>query len=141
MERLSHSKIDAFIVDCDLNGTSQLFHELNMPGRQFNTVPLVVMGKHQDMAILNQTGALFAFEKPISVEQAVRTLSAARCMILDGRLRYHRIGVEIPVSLKPRGNKKLDAHLSMSVREECGSQPTSPLSPTTCRFPANFQEP
>ena len=111
MERLSHSKIDALIVDCDLNGTSQLFHELNMPGRQFNTVPLVVMGKHQDMAILNQTGALFAFEKPISVEQAVRTLSAARCMILDGRLRYHRIGVEIPVSLKPKGNKKLDAHL------------------------------
>jgi hypothetical protein len=111
MQRLSHSKIDALIVDCDLNGTSQLFHELNTPGRQFNTVPLVVMGKHQDMAILNQTGALFAFEKPISVEQAVRTLSAARCMILDGRLRYHRIGVEIPVSLKPKGNKKLDAHL------------------------------
>jgi hypothetical protein len=109
--RLSHSKIDALIVDCDLNGTSQLFHELHMPGRQFNTVPLVIMGNRNGMASLDQSGALFAFEKPISVEQAVRTLSAARCMILDGRLRYHRIGVEIPVSLKPKGNKKLDAHL------------------------------
>ncbi len=111
MARLSHSKIDALIVDCDLNGTAQLFRELQTPGRQFNTVPLVIMGNRQGMASLDQSGALFAFEKPISVEQAVRTLSAARCMILDGRLRYHRIGVEIPVSLKHKGHRKLDAHL------------------------------
>ena len=111
IERLSHSKIDALIVDCDLNGTCQLFRELQTPGRHFNTVPLVIMGKRQDMASLDQSGALFAFEKPISVEQAVRTLSAARCMILDGRLRYHRIGVEIPISVHHKGHKKLDAHL------------------------------
>jgi c-di-GMP-binding flagellar brake protein YcgR len=41
---------------------------------------------------------MFAFDKPISVEQAVRTLSAARNMILDGRLRYHRVGLEAPVT-------------------------------------------
>ena len=111
LDRLSHSKIDALIVDCDLNGTFQLFRELQTPGRQFNTVPLVIMGNHQCMASLDQAGALFAFEKPISVEQAVRTLSAARCMILDGRLRYHRIGLEVPVSLKHKGNKQLDGHL------------------------------
>jgi len=110
MERLSHSKIDALIVDCDLNGSSQLFRELQTP-RQFNTVPLVIMGNRQAMATLDQSGALFAFEKPISVEQAVRTLSAARCMILDGRLRYHRFGLEVPVSLKHRGHKTTDAHL------------------------------
>ena len=73
MARLSHSKIDALIVDCDLNGTAQLFRELQTPGRQFNTVPLVIMGNRQGMASLDQSGALFAFEKPISVEQAVRT--------------------------------------------------------------------
>ena len=50
-------------------------------------------------------GALFAFEKPISVEQAVRTLSAARNMILDGRLRYHRAGLEVPVSLNCKGQQ------------------------------------
>jgi DNA-binding NarL/FixJ family response regulator len=111
IDRLSHSKIDALIVDCDLNGTSQLFQELQTPGRQFKTVPLVIMGKRHEMASLDQSGALFAFEKPISVEQAVRTLSAARCMILDGRLRYHRIGAEIPVSVRHKGHKNLDAHL------------------------------
>jgi c-di-GMP-binding flagellar brake protein YcgR len=60
---------------------------------------------------LDETGALFAFEKPISVEQAVRTLSAARSMILDGRLRYHRAGLEVPVALNCKGRKPMDAFL------------------------------
>ena len=93
--RLSHSKIDAVIVDCDLDGSSQIFTQLQTQEKRFNTVPLVIMGKRQCMASLDETGALFAFEKPISVEQAVRTLSAARCMILDGRLRYQRIDLEL----------------------------------------------
>lgn len=100
LQRLSHSKIDALIVDCDLNGTSKLFSAMQSPKMRFNTVPLVIMGGPKCMPSLDDTGALFAFEKPISVEQAVRTLSAARCMILDGRLRYHRIGLEVPVHMK-----------------------------------------
>jgi hypothetical protein len=41
----------------------------------------------------------------------VRTLSAARSMILDGRLRYHRAGLEVPVSLNCKGQKPKDAFL------------------------------
>ncbi len=111
MERLSSSKVDALIVDCDLNGSGQLFRALQSPRKQLNTVPLVIMGARDCMASLDQTGALFAFEKPISVEQAVRTLSAARCMILDGRLRYHRIGLEVPVALKQKDRSATDAQL------------------------------
>src|SRR5208283_6196448 len=108
--RLSKSKIDALIVDCDLNGSAQFLREL----RSLQTprpVPLVIMGGPQSTQSLDQTGALFAFEKPISVEQAVRTLSAARSMILDGRLRYHRAGLEVPVSLNCKGQKPMDAFL------------------------------
>ena len=76
-----------------------------------NTVPLVIMGAPRCKPSLDETGALFAFEKPISVEQAVRTLSAARSMILDGRLRYHRAGLEVPVSVNCKGQKPLDAFL------------------------------
>ncbi len=54
---------------------------------------------------------MFAFDKPISVEQAVRTLSAARNMILDGRLRYHRAGLEVPVTLSGRRRKRGGAQL------------------------------
>lgn len=111
MARLSKSKIDALIVDCDLNGSFQFLREMRRAERPAATVPLVIMGGPQSPQSLDDTGALFAFEKPISVEQAVRTLSAARSMILDGRLRYHRAGLEVPVSLRCRGRKPADAHL------------------------------
>lgn len=111
LTRLSKSKVDALIVDRDLNGSTQLLHELQAPAMQTRTVPLVIMGGSQNPKALDATGALFAFEKPISVEQAVRTLSAARNMIVDGRLRYHRAGLEVPVSLKCKGQKPKDAAL------------------------------
>ncbi|MFZ0539532.1 MAG: hypothetical protein WAM47_21890, partial [Candidatus Sulfotelmatobacter sp.] len=99
LARLTKSKIDALIVDCDLNGSGQFFRELQRDVPRANTVPLVIMGKSQGRHDMQSTGAMFAFDKPISVEQAVRTLSAARNVILDGRLRYHRTGVELPVTL------------------------------------------
>ncbi len=110
MSRLNRSKVDALIVDCDLNGSAQFLHELQQSERQLNTVPLVIMGAPSSQTV-ETTGALFAFKKPISVEQAVRTLSAARNMILDGRLRYHRAGLEVPVSLNCNRNSPIEAHL------------------------------
>src|SRR6202034_1225505 len=100
----------ALIVDCDLNGSAQFLYELQQSERQLNTVPLVIMGTPSSQTV-EATGALFAFKKPISVEQAVRTLSAARNMILDGRLRYHRAGLEVPVSLNRKGHKATAAYL------------------------------
>jgi hypothetical protein len=111
LARLSKSKIDALIVDCDLNGSSQFLRELQNVETLPRTIPLVIMGSPHCQHRLDETGALFAFEKPISVEQAVRTLSAARNMILDGRLRYHRTGLEVPVSLSCKGRKATDAYL------------------------------
>lgn len=105
LARFSKSKIDTLIVDCDLNGSSHLLRELQTPEMQPKSVPLVLIGGANSMGNLEDSGALFAFEKPISVEQAVRTLSAARNMIVDGRLRYHRAGLELPVSLKWKGQK------------------------------------
>src|ERR1700683_3513092 len=111
MARITKSKIDALIVDCDLNGTGQFFRQLQQEGPRASTVPLVIMGCKQGRPEMQATGAMFAFEKPISVEQAVRTLSAARNMILDGRLRYHRTGLEVPVSLSRKGHKATAAYL------------------------------
>jgi hypothetical protein len=111
LARITKSKIDALIVDCDLNGSSQFLQQLPRLEKRSNTVPLVIMGAPNCQRSLDDTGALFAFEKPISVEQAVRTLSAARSMILDGRLRYHRAGLEVPVALSIRGKKAAEGHL------------------------------
>ncbi len=111
LARLTKSKVDALIVDCDLNGTGQFFRELQQEGPRASTVPLVIMGRAQGRLEMHATGAMFAFDKPISVEQAVRTLSAARNMILDGRLRYHRAGLEVPVTLSGRYQRRVGAQL------------------------------
>jgi hypothetical protein len=111
LSRLSKSKVDALIIDCDLNGSGQLFRELQRETPRASTVPLVIMGGHQGHRDMEETGAMFAFEKPISVEQAVHTLSAARNMIMDGRLRYHRAGVEVPVTLRGSHKKRAAGHL------------------------------
>lgn len=111
LSRLTKSKIDALIVDCDLNGTGQFLRDLQNETSRAGTVPLVIMGRPQAKRELEESGALFAFDKPISVEQAVQTLSAARNMILDGRLRYHRAGVEIPVTLGSKRQKKATGQL------------------------------
>jgi len=126
LSRLANSKIDALIVDCDLNGTGQFFHELQREAPRASTVPLVIMGGPQGKQDMEATGAMFAFDKPISVEQAVRTLSAARNMILDGRLRYHRAGLDVPVVLSGRNQKRAGGQLinlsqgGLQVRVENG---------------------
>src|SRR3982074_1206311 len=99
LARLGKSKVDALIVDCDLSGTTEFLREMQRDQRGSNPVPLVIMGGSRSQNNLDATGALFAFEKPISVEQAVRTLSPAASLILDGGLRYYRAGPELPVSL------------------------------------------
>ena len=127
LQRLTNSKIDALIVDCDLNGAGQFFRELHQAGPRANTVPLVIMGGTQGQQDMQGTGAMFAFDKPISVEQAVHTLSAARNMILDGRLRYHRAEFETTVTLCGRRRKKVGGQLinlsqgglQVRVEDEC----------------------
>ncbi|HLZ42225.1 MAG TPA: PilZ domain-containing protein [Candidatus Sulfotelmatobacter sp.] len=133
LARLSKSKIDALIVDCDLNGSYQLLRELQAQEAKPNSLPVVIMGGPRSVSHLDLTGALFAFEKPISVEQAVRTLSAARNIILDGRLRYHRAGLEVAVSLRCKGQTPKRAHLvnlsqgGMQIYSDSFIEPAGPL--------------
>jgi PilZ domain len=109
--KLAKTKVDALIVDCDLSGTDRFLRNLHRNSFFPEGTPLVVMSGPRARHDIDATGALFSFEKPISVEQAVRTLSAARNLILDGRLRYHRQAVEVPVSLLCGPQKKLHAQL------------------------------
>ena len=109
--KLAKSKIDALIVDCDLSGSDRFLRNLQRDSHFPVNTPLVVMSGPRDRHEIDATGALFSFEKPISVEQAVRTLSAARNLILDGRLRYHRQTLGIPVSLSSGARKRMQAEL------------------------------
>jgi len=106
--KLAKSKIDALIVDCDLEGTANFLRGLS---DGMNSVPLVIVSGSNGPARLQDSPATFTFRKPISVEQAVHTLSAARNMILDGRLRYNRQALDLPIALTSGQKKRVDAHL------------------------------
>lgn len=106
--RLAKSKIDALIVDCDLDGTSKFLGSLK---EELNTVPLLIIGSPARRRELKSANASFIFEKPISVEQAVHKLSAARNLILNGRLRYHRHPLDLAVSVNYGRRKRLLADL------------------------------
>lgn len=108
--QLAKSKIDALIVDCDLDGTSNFLRGLRNGAIQ-NPVPLVIVSGSRGRNGLEAKGASFIFQKPISVEQAVHTLSAARNIIVEGRLRYHREGLNAPVSLSCRSRNRMSALL------------------------------
>jgi PilZ domain len=123
--KLAKSKIDALIVDCDLDGTTSFLRGL---GTGMNTVPLVIVSGSNGHTNFQDTGATFAFKKPISVEQAVRTLSAARNMILDGRLRYNRHALDLQVSLGYGSRKRIDAHLMNLSQGGVGIRLPQPLA-------------
>ena len=71
--KLAKNKIDALIIDCDLNGTAGFLRTLRHQSTP-NPVPLVIVSGSAGRNALESTGATFVFEKPISVEQAVHTL-------------------------------------------------------------------
>ncbi len=108
--KLAKSKVDALIVDCDLSGSANLLAGLQN-GTIRNSVPLLIMGAPSRRKRSEIEKGAFVFEKPISVEQAVHTLSAARNMIVDGRLRYHRQALNVQVSVICGTNKRMRAQL------------------------------
>jgi hypothetical protein len=103
--RLGKSKVDALIVDCDLDGTDGFLRKLRKAANEKSAPVVIVSGSGARYGI-EAAKATFMVKKPVSVDQAVHTLSAARNLILKGRLRYHRQALEGPVSLK-RAAKQL----------------------------------
>jgi len=109
--RLTRSKIDALVLDCDLTDSAPFLRELQRAERHALAAPLVLLCRADSAARLETVEVPFAIEKPVSVEEAVHILSAARNLIVDKRLHYHRAGLEVPVSVKCKGGSQAAAHL------------------------------
>ena len=108
LTQFGRSKVDALIVDSDLPGAGQFLRDLRRHPRYSVDTPVVMMGRPASNQQANATGTLFSFDKPISVELAVRQLSAARNLLMDGRLRYHRAGLDVRVKIEAPPTKKTD---------------------------------
>jgi PilZ domain len=96
-DKLARSKVDALIVDCDLGGSEGFLQKLRQSG--YSPSPVVIVSGSRGQESPEAAAATFAMEKPVSVEQAVHTLSAARNLILKGRLHYHRQTIQADVAL------------------------------------------
>jgi hypothetical protein len=108
--RLTKSKIDALIADYDLNGAHGLLHDLQRRVSLESRPVIIVSGSNVENRITAVKTA-FVVEKPVSVEKAVHTLSAARNLIVQGRLRYHRQPLDVTVSLTCSPKKQIEGHL------------------------------
>jgi PilZ domain len=108
-DKLVNSKVDAVVLDCDLNGSQDLLNKLRHSGQ--NTSPVVIFSASRGGHKPEPSDDTFVVQKPVSVEQAVHTLSAARNLILNGRLRYHRQTIHAPVSLTGSSGEHLSAQL------------------------------
>ncbi len=134
--KLAKSKIDALIIDFDLTGAAGFLRGLQNDGAS-NPVPLIILSGSNGRNDLDSKGASFVFKKPISVEQAVHTLSAARNMILGERLRYHREILDVPVSLTYNPKNRQRAHLMNLSRGGIGvrlQRPHRTLGPVKIKF-------
>lgn len=125
--RLSKSKLDAVIVDRDLSGSDRFLANLKSSRCNGNSVPVVLLSGSPHRHDLPTSGATFFFEKPVSVEEAVRTLSAARNLILNGRLRYHREALDSPLSLCFGSNRKLKVQLANISQGGIGIRAPHPI--------------
>jgi PilZ domain len=124
--RLKKSKVDAVIVDCDSDGTRNFLRKLrtSLPG----AAPVVIASGSPSKNGLRGTGATFVVEKPVSVEAAVHTLSAARNLIMNERLRYYRESLELPASVMRDTGKRVKAsvvNISKGGIKIIASQPLS----------------
>lgn len=135
--KLARTKVDALIVDCDLAGSAAFLQELN---EGLNAVPLVIISSANGRDRFKDSDATFVFEKPISVEQAVHTLSAARNLILDGRLRYHRHTLDLPIYVTLASKRRVKASL---LNLSQGGVAVRPCRPTEITGPVrvNFELP
>jgi CheY-like chemotaxis protein len=125
--RFFKTKVDALIIDRDMVGSERFLESVRISRSDNKSVPIVLLSGSPERHDLPVSGATFFFEKPLSVEEAVRTLSAARNMMLHGRLRYHRESLDIPVSLDLGSRSKVNVQLRNLSQGGMGIWASHPL--------------
>lgn len=91
IERLTHNKYEAVVVDCDdLAGATEVLRNIRSAPSNRRALALALVSG-QDTAVASGLGANFVLEKPIAPERATRVLRAAYGLMVQERRRYHRL--------------------------------------------------
>jgi DNA-binding response OmpR family regulator len=97
---VSERKFEAIIVDCELNGADTLLKDIDSYPSNRTAVPFAIVPE-ADVQNGNglPPGAKFMIAKPVSIEQARRTLDAASSLLIREYRRYFRCALEVPIHL------------------------------------------
>lgn len=133
--KLEKSRVDALIVDAEIEGSLSFLREIENQGNQ-NSVPLVIAAPKYGSRPAKNHPESFLFQKPILVEQAVRILLSARNTILERRLYYHRENVSVPVSISISGKHFPGKIVNLSQGGAClhGPFPADFIAPVQLEF-------
>ena len=95
---LSERKFEAIIVDCELNGADIVLKGIDSYPSNRTAIPFAIVTE-ADVHNGLPPGAKFMMAKPISAEQARRTLDAASSLLIREYRRYFRCALEVPIHL------------------------------------------
>jgi DNA-binding response OmpR family regulator len=95
---LSERKFEAIVVDCELNGADIVLKDIDSYPSNRTAVPFAIVTE-ADVHNGLPPGAKFMMAKPISAEQARRTLDAASGLLIREYRRYFRCALEVPIHL------------------------------------------
>jgi DNA-binding response OmpR family regulator len=104
---LSDRKFEAIIVDCELNGADTLLKDIDSYPSNRTAVPFAIVPE-ADVQNGLPPGAKFMIAKPVSAEQARRTLDLASGLLIHEYRRYFRCALEVPIHLS-RTDRELRA--------------------------------
>jgi hypothetical protein len=111
VDSVTHRRLDAIIVDWDMNDPTRIVHSARKSSPNSNsTIVALVNGGSETHALL--VGANFMIHKPADVEQAGRCMRAAYGTMLLNRRRAARVPVNIAVKARVANLGMVEARMS-----------------------------
>ena len=95
---LSEQKFEAILVDWELKGADAVLKDIDSYPSNRTAVPFAIVPE-VDVRNGLPPGAKFVIAKPVSAEQARRSLDAASSLLIGEYRRYFRCALEVPIHL------------------------------------------
>lgn len=112
---LERRKFDGLIVDCEgLPGSRALLHGLRRGSSNRTVVVFALASRAVSMREMFDLGSNFALEKPLTEAAVMRSMRAARPLLVRERRRYYRCNLETQVSVETNGRPRSFTSMNLS---------------------------
>ena len=135
LDRLSHEKYDAIIVDCELDAAADLLKYSRLTGDNKNCISLAVVSSLRAMQDALDMGASFVLCKPLTAESVTRSLKAMRGLAYRLGRRSVRVTVQTLAFVNVDGQHEQGIILDISE----GGMAIQALEPVEASRVLNFK--